>query len=197
MFDRSPMPESDQLKDQLLKFFPIVETTHCLAYRTFIKEGITQSIIHAFKYQDMPRLGKVIGKQLATAWIGMRSQFDVVVPVPLHRTRLAERGFNQSEEIARGIGSEWGLPVFGEKAIRRVRPTRSQATLSVPERLENVQGAFRLSKAGHKLLQAKRVLLVDDVLTTGSTIASVANELLLAAPTSVNFLVFASAVIDN
>jgi ComF family protein len=193
-FSIGETPNVDHLREQLSQFFPIDESASLLTYRQFEQDGVVQSIIHSFKYGDMPRLARKLGSMLAQQWMMHRTEFDILIPVPLHRTRLAERGYNQSEEIARGLSQVWKVPIATERTIRRIRPTKSQATLTIPQRVENVQGAFRLGKNAIELLHNKRVLLVDDVVTTGSTVGSVAKEIALFPPRQISFLIFASAV---
>jgi competence protein ComFC len=118
-------------------------------------------------------------------------QANVIVPVPLHRTRLAERGYNQAEVIAKAIASESNMKIV--QVIKRVRPTPSQTHLSVFERIENMRGAFSLSRQASEI-NGKHVLIVDDVMTTGSTLASVAQTLLEAKPKSISTLALAIAM---
>jgi ComF family protein len=193
-FGRGEKPNDEHLREQLKQFFPIEESASLLTYRPFEQEGLIQSVIHTFKYGDMPRLARKLGAMLGHEWMMHKTEFDILIPVPLHRTRLAERGYNQSEEIARGLSKVWKLQVASERTIRRIRPTKSQAKLSIPERVENVQGAFRLGQRSAEVLRDKRILIVDDVVTTGSTIGSVANEVTLSHPRLISFLIFASAV---
>jgi ComF family protein len=111
--------------------------------------------------------------------------FDVIVPVPLHRARLAERGYNQAHELARGIAG-----TIAAKSVRRIRPTPSQTGLHVEERIENVRGAFALTRSSRSL-EGKHVLIVDDVMTTGATITSVAETLLAAKPRAISIATLA------
>jgi ComF family protein len=92
---------------------------------------------------------------------------DLIVPVPLHRSRERERGYNQSALVARGLGQILGVPV-SPRALRRNRGTRTQTELSAEERARNVEGAFEVRDPGK--VAGLRVLLVDDVLTTGATL---------------------------
>jgi ComF family protein len=105
-----------------------------------------------------------------------RPPVDCLVPVPLHRTRLGQRGYNQALELARPLARAWRLPV-APGALRRVRATAAQSELTAVERRRNLRGAFAADAAQ---VRGKRVLLVDDVITTGST-ASEATRTLLAA----------------
>ncbi len=192
-FDRMPIPDPALLMDRAMPLTSIECITSVRAQVYFIKDSLIQSIVHSFKYGEMPRLVRAAGASVALKALACKNEIDAIIPVPLHRTREAERGFNQSEELAAGIGAGFKIPLLSHKVIRRVRPTRSQAQLTVAERLENVQGAFRRTKRADELLRGKRLLLVDDVLTTGSTISAVASELQLAQPASIQVLVFAVA----
>ena len=110
---------------------------------------------------------------------------DLIIPVPLHALRLRERGYNQSMEIARGLGDRLGLPVVGS-LCERVRDTPAQLGLPWKERRENVRGAFSCTSA----LEGKRVAVVDDVMTTGATLGEVASVLKqFGAPRVVNWVV--------
>jgi len=157
----------------------------------FTTDSIVQSLVHAFKYSHMPRLARTLGIE-STRYHA--HHVDLVIPVPLHRARQFERGYNQSEEFARGIAALIGAPVIPSNYLRRIRPTMSQTTLTIDERLQNVRGAFELSQRGRDVILGKRVLLVDDVLTTGSTVGEVASTLLTARPQSLDLAVFASVV---
>jgi len=160
----------------------------------FIAEGITQSIIHHFKYADMPNLAVVIGKELTIRLPEM--EYDMIVPIPLHGTRLGERGYNQSEKLAEGISSVLNIPIAKKHLVKRTRQTPSQTGLTLEERQKNMEGAFALTEKGKEALQGKRILLVDDVMTTGATMASATEAIIEAKPTKVGILAF-TTVIDN
>jgi len=147
------------------------------AYR-FEKDGPVQALMHALKYRGGTMVGRRLGAQLGQLilmrpWAPM---IEVVVPIPLHRARLRERGYNQAELFARGIGSVLGLPV-STSGIRRIRCTQSQTTLGYAERQGNVHSAFEPCLRGRHTLRGKKVLLVDDVITTGATIRACAMAL--------------------
>ena len=139
----------------------------------FEKEGPFQAIVHALKYSGIQQLGIELGKRLGSALREEGVQADAVVPVPLHKRKLRERGFNQSLLIARGISGVLGIPVRAD-LVRRTRWTQTQTALSKEERKQNVEDAF---ECGETNLQGLCVIVVDDVITTGATIEAVARAL--------------------
>jgi ComF family protein len=144
-------------------------------------EGTLRKLIHLFKYSGMRALDKPLGKLLAAA-LPQDRQFDAVIPVPLHWRRRWQRGFNQSELLGKWIARRRGIPLI--KALRRNSATRSQAGLSNSQRRENVAGAFR----GRRRVAGLRILLVDDVMTTGATAGACARALKKAGAKSVSVL---------
>lgn len=137
------------------------------------KDSILE-VVHRFKYGGKLPAGRLLGSMMAEragGFFEMR-RFDVVVPVPLHRERLKQRGFNQSLVLAREIAARFDLPVDFE-SLKRLRDTGPQASLGGSERRDNVRGAF--AAAGS--IKGKRVLLIDDVMTTGSTVRECARAL--------------------
>lgn len=134
-------------------------------------DGVLKSLIHCFKFQGMRSLGKHLGARLAEA-MPHGERIDAIVPMPIHWTRRMTRGFNQSELLARELSSHTGLPVIA--ALQRTRRTRKQSDLTGAQRRRNVKGSFA---ASHGHVRGKRLLLVDDVLTTGSTVNEAAAEL--------------------
>ena len=137
--------------------------------------------IHALKYKGKRRLAEPLGLLLAETY---RRQArlplppDALLPVPLHKSRLAERGYNQSTLLARVVSRELGLPLV-EDALSRVRNTPQQVGLSGGQRRKNVAGAFAC-RPGHPLVEGRRVVLLDDVRTTGATMTACAEALLAA-----------------
>ena len=122
--------------------------------------------IHRLKYSNSQDLAAPLGEMMASYWQDVHLPADVIVPVPLHARRLRERGYNQAALLARELGKGVGLPVL-ESALIRARHTSPQVDLNAEEREENVRGAFRCPD---DQLAGKRVLLVDDVYTTGATL---------------------------
>ena len=141
------------------------------------------------KYRNKLHLARVLGKVLADAVCAAGAEMpDVIIPVPLHRSRLRSRGYNQALEIARPIGRRLGIPV-NPWIVRRTRNTGSQTELARKDRAKNVQGAFGVR--GN--VEGLAVAIVDDVMTTGHTVNCVAECLVQANAKSVSVWVFARA----
>jgi ComF family protein len=139
-------------------------------------------LIRALKYRGVIANARVLGVLLARTVDERGMPLPrLLVPVPLHASRFRERGFNQSDALARHAGRILGIP-FLNRLVRRVRDTPSQTSLSMTARHHNVRGAFALSgwRASRRLLEAGHVAIVDDVMTTGSTAAELKNVLLAA-----------------
>jgi ComF family protein len=147
-------------------------------------EGVLRELIHPYKYGRVKTLARPLGAMLAAA-LPREERFDAVTPVPLHWRRQWQRGFNQSELLARTIARRCGVPVI--HALKRVRPTVAQAGLSNTGRRQNVAAAFRPRRA----VEGKRILLIDDVMTTGSTAAACALALKRAGAAKVALLTVA------
>ena len=144
-----------------------------ISYLTFTQSSIVQSIIHQLKYKHRTDVaiyfGKLLGAQLAAAQPSV--PFDYVVPIPLHPKKLRQRGYNQSEYLAKGIAEILGIPINTDNLIR-VKNTVSQTGLSDFSRFANVEDAFLCRDK--ILFEGKHILFVDDVLTTGATIGAAA-----------------------
>lgn len=151
--------------------FPLERATSYLYYN---KGDDFRRLLHALKYAGRQDLGELTGRFMAAelAPSGFFHGVDVIVPVPLHPKRQRSRGYNQSACIARGISAVTGIPVDTLSVVRH-KPTETQTRKSTYERWENVAGIFQLT-APHSFT-GKHVLLVDDVLTTGSTITACAD----------------------
>ncbi len=149
-------------------------------------ESTLRSLIHLFKYRGMTPLAKPLSTFLEFA-IPHDDHFDAVVPVPLHWKKQWSRGFNQAELLARPIAKRRNIPVL--KALRRSKPTDVQASLTMAARRKNVQGAFSTRKGAD--LKGKKILLIDDVMTTGATAGACAMALKRAGAASVTLAVLA------
>lgn len=181
---RLPRPEPEEVAAQLARLGPPAEALDAaFALWRFDKGAVLQTVQHALKYGDRPAygvaLGKVLGEALADAAAAWR--LDAVVPVPLHRTRALERGYNQSAQLAEGVSATLALPCR-PSLLARPRPTRSQTRLSRTARWQNVAGAFTSPEGEAAGL---RLLLLDDVLTTGATATAAAQALRAAGANGV------------
>ena len=143
------------------------------AYSFGAYDGALRELIHIFKYGKVRSLAWPLGELLARA-LARDERYDLVTAVPLHWRRRWQRGFNQAELLARQIERRTGVP-FG-RTLRRVRSTPAQAGLSNTARRRNVRSAFARRRRGPDL-SGRRVLLIDDVMTTGSTAAACARVL--------------------
>lgn len=150
--------------------------------------GALRQLIHLLKYDRMRPLAQPLSAYLLRS-LPRDEAFDFIVPVPLHWRRQWNRGFNQSELLARALSRSTGIPV--SRVLRRVKAGDAQAGLSNSARRRNVNQAFRCS-AG-EALRGKRILLLDDVMTTGSTAASCARSLKGAGAARVALLTLARA----
>lgn len=152
-----------------------------------------REIIHSFKYKKRLSLSRPLAQRLADSYLRMAAQFDVegVVPVPLHPSRRRERGFNQAEAMARHFCRRVNLPLLGG-SLSRIRPTLIQAGLSRRGRRLNMKGAFYIKQP--EILRGKKILLMDDVFTTGATLNECSRILKEAGVARVSVLTLARVV---
>ena len=156
-------------------------------------EGVLQTAIYHFKYRDRPQLAGPLGRSLASFARDHAAQlndlkFDALQPVPMHSTRRRLRGYNQSERLARVVGTELGLPLCD--ALMRSRPTRPQVGLAREARCRNLAGAFTVRRPEE--VSGKTLLLIDDVATTGSSLHECAAALKAAGASAVYALTLAA-----
>lgn len=172
-------------------FWGRVPVMYSTSYFYYMKDSRYQNIIHHLKYDGRQHIGLEFGKMFGAELMKTPlSSTDVIVPVPLHPKKLRKRGFNQSEIIARGMAESMGKKIISG-ALKRKRYTESQTSRSRYERWENVEGIFRTRKP--QLLTGKHILLVDDVVTTGSTLEACASEILKLQGTTVSVATLAVA----
>ena len=153
-------------------------------------DEISRALVHALKYGDRLDLSPMMGRWIGTAGRELLAEADVLVPVPLHWRRQWARRFNQSAMLAAAVSKESGVPIaFG--ALKRVRATAQQVGLSRPERAVNIQGAFKVPRDAKAAVTGRRLVLIDDVLTSGATVEGCARALLRAGAANVDVLVFA------
>jgi ComF family protein len=156
------------------------------AYCFGFYEGELRELIHLLKYDGMKPLARPLGEFLSRA-LPLDERFDAVVAMPLHWRRRFERGFNQAALLARHVARRRHIPVLN--AVRRVRATRTQTGLTNAKRRDNVSGAFRARRG--LALKGLRILLVDDVMTTGATGSACGAVLKRAGAKSVTLLTLA------
>ncbi len=130
-------------------------------------------------YRGLARyIGEVMGQELYTT--PFLSDIDLIIPIPMYFLKKARRGYNQTEEIAKGLGSATGIPI--KTILKAVKPHKAQAKLSGERRIHNIKDIFRIDNAD--LISGKHVLLLDDVCTTGTTLTKAAETILAASPTT-------------
>ncbi|MBL7874822.1 MAG: ComF family protein [Cyclobacteriaceae bacterium] len=153
-----------------------LQINHAMAFLKFRKTGIVYHLLHQLKYNNHPeigvRLGKIYGKDLRDS--GLNDQFDLIVPVPLHPTRKRKRGYNQSACFAEGLSSVLNIP-WDESITTRKVFTQTQTRKTKVERWENVKEVFAVLQA--EKIKDARILLVDDVMTTGATLEACGRHL--------------------
>jgi len=136
--------------------------------------GVLRELLHLLKYDGMDPIGRRLGERLAETSDASVEQCEALVAVPLDSARQRARGYNQAERIARAVARRMKLPLLPASALRRVRPTTTQIGLSRQERRDNMKDAFAANRV---LVDGRRVLLIDDVMTTGATLDSCARAL--------------------
>ena len=150
----------------------------------------SRPIIHALKYRDTQEAGLLMARMMGRAGRVLLADADFIIPVPLHRWRLWWRRFNQSAYLAQHLAAAAGKP-YRPDLLARVRATRSQVGLDHAARRKNVRRAFRLAAEAAGEVAGRRMLLIDDVMTTGATAGACAEALKAAGAAKVNVLTFA------
>ena len=156
-------------------------------------EDVSRTLVHALKYGDRLDLAPTMGRWMANAGRELLAEADALVPVPLHWRRQWGRRFNQSALLADVVSKKSGVPQI-HSALRRVKATPHQVGLARSERATNVRGAFKVPAKCRAAVSGRRLVLVDDVLTTGATVEACTAALLRAGAASVDVLVFARVV---
>ncbi|MEP7029537.1 MAG: ComF family protein [Pseudolabrys sp.] len=156
-------------------------------------DEVARALVISFKYADRLDLAPMMGRWMARAGRELLKDADALLPVPLHWRRLWARRFNQAASLAGTISEIANVPVL-HGAINRVRATPQQVGLSKEQRADNVQGAFRVPLGKKADIAGRRLVLIDDVLTSGATADTCARALLRAGAAHVDVLVFARVV---
>ncbi len=149
------------------------------AFLHFTKGGRVQQLMHAFKYNNRPEIGRIIGRVYGEDLrkTGLNEQIEAILPVPLHPTKLRRRGYNQSEEFGNGLAESLQVRCVSD-AIIRITKTDTQTKKTKLKRWENVKEVFRVERPSE--VEGKRLLLVDDVITTGATLEACGQVLMEA-----------------
>lgn len=183
------MPYDNDLAKRFWGKIPIEKAVSYIFYHAHTD---TAQLVYAFKYNKEPYTATTLGEMMAKE-IG-RSFFDdidCIIPVPLNKKKLRQRGYNQSERLAQGIRHIFDIPIVDNSVIRTAN-TITQTQLDITERQENANGIFKLTAKAEKL-QNSHCLIIDDIITTGATITSCATEILKISGTRVSILSFGSA----
>lgn len=164
------------------------------AFSYYNKGSRIRNLIHNLKYKGIKEIGYELGRiyGLSLKSSGFTSDIDLIIPVPLHPSKKRIRGFNQSDLISTGLADVTGLPV-DIYSLARITVSASQTRRSRYDRWTNVEGIFRVNEPD--MIRGRHILLVDDVITTGSTIESCANELLKVEGVKVSVVALAYAVV--
>ncbi len=151
--------------------------------------GPVRAALHALKYRGERRLCRPLGEALAARWMAASRGGDLLTWVPVHESRRRERGFDQAEELARAMAEGVGLPVSG--CLARRQRTTAQHALGQTERARNTAGAFGVPASAEDALAGRWVVIVDDILTTGATLAGCAQALLAGGAAAVSAITVA------
>lgn len=163
-----------------LRFKGVVTIEKATALFYYVADSPLSQLIQDFKYRRLPEVARMFGNLAADKifYSGFFSDIDFIIPVPIHFTKRLRRGYNQTEYLARGLSEVLHIPWCTD--LKAIRPHATQTRKNAEERKKNTQGIFRLRNP--KKYDAKHILLVDDVCTTGSTLSSAAQTILAQMP---------------
>ncbi|KRB63028.1 amidophosphoribosyltransferase [Rhizobium sp. Root708] len=159
-------------------------------------DDAVRRLVHALKYRDRTDLAPMMAGWMRRAGGEAIAQCDAILPVPLHRTRVLSRKFNQAAELARHLAAQSDRPLL-PGTLLRTRRTRQQVGLGAKAREDNVRGAFALTRGREGDVFGKRLVLVDDVYTTGATVAAAAKVLRKEGAADITVLTFARALAET
>jgi ComF family protein len=158
-------------------------------------DGAARRLVHRLKYNDRTELAPMMAAWMVRAGADILGECDAVLPVPLHVYRAMARKYNQAGELARAVAAEAGKPLL-PAVLRRKRNTHQQVGLGRTAREDNVRGAFEITARGKVEIPGRRIVVIDDVYTTGATVSAVSRLLLRAGAADVSVLTFARALPD-
>ncbi|WP_426489864.1 ComF family protein [Hymenobacter sp. 102] len=174
------------------RFWGKLPVRYTLSYLRFQKHGRVQHLLHQLKYRGQQAVGRVLGRWYGRELLdaGLHAAFDLIIPVPLHARKLAQRGYNQADSFAEGLAAGLNSRCATD-ALRRVAYTKSQTRKNRLERWQNVETVFEVAKPD--LVYGQHILVVDDVLTTGATLEACCAVLLAAGAREVSVATIATA----
>jgi ComF family protein len=187
-------PTEAELMQRLLAHFTQddLSISHFFSLMAVPRSSDMLNLIYSLKYRGMAQIGYELGRELGATMLHLHYlDFEAIVPIPIHAARARERGYNQAVEISAGIADMVKIPMH-PMVIKRTKYTRTQTQMNARERRENVSGVFGADKDRTSIYD-KKILLVDDVLTTGSTLNSCATALLTMGARQVNVATLAVA----
>jgi len=194
--DRCGTPFAEQIEDGLHCAACLADPPpYDRARAVFRYDDASKGMVLSFKHADRPGLARFFTPWLARAAAELLTEAELIVPVPLHRWRLLHRRYNQAALLAMGLSRRSGVGCIPD-LLRRTRHTKSQGTLGREARERNVKGAIKVAKT-KVLLEGKRVLLVDDVLTTGATLGECVNVLRQSGAARVDVVTLARVVFSQ
>jgi ComF family protein len=181
--------KANELKERFDGKLPVA---YAIASLNFLKSGITQKLLHEFKYNNKTEIGELFGRQIGAMLMQHQvvEQIDVILPVPLHPQKERRRGYNQSHYFAKGISEITSTPMRFD-ILKRIENSKSQTSKTREMRWKSVENAFAV--AANALLEEQHILLVDDVVTTGATIEACGNKLLSAGAAKISLATLAIA----
>ncbi|MBW8051681.1 MAG: ComF family protein [Cytophagales bacterium] len=178
---RYQLPQTDYHKNidnnLFRRFWGKVPLKYALSYFKYIRGGKVQQVLHKFKYEGVKELGELLGNWYGNILVQHKFNlaFDIIIPVPLHQKKLRKRGFNQSDMFAGGLSKmmdvEWSQHIMKREILNPTQTNKKRY-----QRYENVKGIFKV--IAQEKITNKRVLIVDDVVTTGSTLEACAMTVL-------------------
>lgn len=181
------------LESLMAKFYGKLNISAVYSFLYFRKHGPVQQLLHRLKYNYKPEIGQFLGRLYASelATVIYNDDFDLIIPVPLHKVRQRRRGYNQSEHFSLGLERILNIPVNTTALVRNFE-SQTQTNKNRQERWDNVKNIFHVKHP--ELIKGKRILLTDDVMTTGSTLEACAKQLYSAGATDIAIVTIAVAV---
>jgi len=172
------------------KFLGLVNIEYVWAHYKFSKKSNVQKLMHQIKYNNVPELGELSGRWLGDAIQALKPNIDLIIPVPMHPAKRRKRGYNQADYIAKGVAEilhiEWNPEI-----MTKIKNTSTQTKKGRKERFDNARNIYQVKN--QKMLAGKRVLIVDDVISTGATIGQCAQLLIESGCASVSVAALAAA----